>query len=111
MKSKGQQIRENIEDAPHPDDVEGNEGYIAYTSRLLMEVGDESETVAEELNRIEHAHSQISASIDITEAVEAEAPEVAEDIEDLALSGAFFIRSCRYANAALHGVSDSQEQS
>lgn len=109
MKSKGQQIRENIEDAPHPNEVEGNEGYIAYTSRLLMEVGDESETVADEINRIEHAQSQISASSDITEAVEAEAPEVAEEIEELALSGAFFIRSCRYANAALHGAPDSQE--
>lgn len=111
MKSQGQQIRENIEDAPHPDDVDRDEfhggDYIAYTARLLMEVGDGSETVADELSRIEHAHSQISASIDITEAVEEEAPEVAEEIDDLELSGAFFIRSCRYANAAIHGVDES----
>lgn len=108
------EIREDIEDAPHPDEVNEDErldAFMPYTARMLYEAGQDSDEIAAALKDIETDRSQISASIAINDALEAEAPEVDEEIEDLALSGAYFIRAARNANAALHGIPDGQEHS
>lgn len=109
MTTKGEKIRRNIEDSKHPDELidgEFNGGlYIAYAARLLMEAGDESELVASSLKRLQdNPREQIAMSMEVSEAVELKNPEIDRELTDLGLSGAFYIRACRYAAAAIYGA-------
>lgn len=113
---KAERIRENLADAKHPDDYEDDEytwgAYMAYAARLLWRAGQDHESVAETLAAFQSQDGAVEQTRDsgaVSDAVADAAPETADELDSLALSGAAFIRACRYADAALHGVDSDEE--